>query len=409
VVPRIATKLSSRRERLRHLAIVFRVELRLNIVAELYVQAMSPKGFFEEFGGGSLERVAQNFEVLEEHGWLRRVGYKVRDTKRRGPSEVLFRATEPPFFDAETWALLPYSLRLAYSWSSFAAIAKYLRDGIEGAVLEGRPNRALTVMTLTLDDISWKRVIAKLDSDFEAIFEEQDDARIRSACSGESLMRAGVLQVGFESPSNEDRLAVRLADGSAEPPIPVAERMAPIFADDLCMQILSELNRSDMSVKKFHREFGGDTSEGAVRYRFDRLKNLAWIAVVEQIKKRAAYENIYRATRPTVGTKGAWADAPDALRKTGPWETFLSFSYLVKEAIVAGTFDLRDDRHLSWSIVNLDQAGWQNVGANMEKLAAFVGEEEISAQKRIDAGAKPLTMIVGLMATESRPGLVKAS
>jgi hypothetical protein len=408
VVSKIPTKARSPREHLRNLAIVFKVELRLSIVAELYVHPMSPKGFFEKFGGTSVERVAQNFEVLEEHGWLRRIGYKGRDTKRRGPSEILYRATEPPFFDAETWALLPYSLRLAYSWSSFAAIARFLRQGIEGALFEGRPSRALTCTSLEFDEISWKRVITKLDGDFEAIFEEQEDARVRVACSGAKLYRAGVLQVGFESPRSDERLAVDLADGPWEPLISLPERMAPIFADDLCMQILSELNRSDISVKKFHREFGGDASEGAVRYRFDRLKDLAWIAVVEQIKKRATYENIYRATRPAVSTKGPWADAPDALRKAETWETFLRFSELVKEAIVAGTFDLRDDRHLSWSIVNLDQAGWQKVSANMEKLAASIGEEEKSAQKRIAAGAKPLTMVVGLMATESRPGLVKA-
>jgi hypothetical protein len=161
-------------------------------------------------------------------------------------------------------------------------------------------------------------------------------------------------------------------------------------------------------VKRFHREFGGDASEGAVRYRFDRLKDLAWIAVVDQVKKRAAYENIYRATRPAIITNGPWTDVPDALRKTETWKTFVHFSELVKEAIVAGTFDIRDDRHLSWSIVNLDREGWQKVVGGMEELAAFIHEEEERAKKRIAEGAKPLTMVVGLTAVESRVGLHRA-
>jgi hypothetical protein len=405
VVPKIAAKRRSQRDHLLHLAIVFKSELRLKIVAELYIRAMSPKGFFDELGGGSVERVAQHFEVLEEHGWLRRIGSKRRETKRRGPSENLYRATEIPFFDAETWASLPYSLRLAYSWSSFAAIARLLRHGIEGALFEGRPSRALTCTPLELDEIGWAQVIAKLDGDFESIFEEQEDARIRCSCSAESPIRAGFLQVGFESPRTEERLALCLADGSFEPPVPLTERMAPIFADDLSRQILSELNATDMSVKQFHRELApSDASEGAVRYRFDRLRELAWIAVVAQVRKRAAYENIYRATRPSVSADGTWTEVPEPLAKSETWETFMRLSDLVKEAIVAGTFDLRDDRHLSLSIVNLDREGWQKVVGNMEELATFMGEEEKRARKRIAAGARPLTMVVGLTAVESRIG-----
>jgi hypothetical protein len=408
-VLKVATRSSSPREHLHRLAIVFKVEIRLKIVAELFGRTMSPNGFFKEFGGGSVERVAQHFELLEKHGWLRRIGYKSRDVKRRGRSETLYRATEMPFFDAESWALLPYSLRLACSWSLFKATASELREGIEGIFFEGRPSRALAFIPLELDELGWTRVIARLDADFESIFEEQLDAKVRSACTGEELLRAGILQIGFESPRSEDQLALCLVDGSFKSPVPFPERMAPLLADDLTMQILAELNRTDMSVKQFHRDFApGETSEGTVRYRFDRLKDLAWIAVVDQVKRRAAYENIFRATRPAIVTNGPWAEVPEALEKTKTWETFMRFSQLVKEAIVAGTFDIRDDRHLSWSIVNLDGEGWQKVNANMEALEIFLRQEEGSAKERLAAGAQPLTMIVGLMAAESRVGLVKA-
>jgi len=403
VAPKTAVRQRSRRERLRNLAIVFKAQIRLKIVAELYIRAMSPKRFFEEVGGTSIERVAQHFAVLEEHGWLRRVG-KDRASKRPGHSETLYRATDTPFFDAETWALLPYSLRLAYSWSCFTATAKELRAGIEGAFSEGRPSRDLTCTSLELDDLGWTRVIARLADDFEAIFEEQVDAKIRSARTGEDLIRAGILQTGFELPRTEDGLALCLADGSLEPAIPFPERMAPILADDLCLEILSQLNRTDMSVKQFHREFGSDASEGAVRHRFGRLNDLAWITVVDKVKKRAAYENIWRATRPAVSTNGPWANVPESLRETEVWDTFKRFSDLVKQAIVAGSFDIRDDRHLSWCIVNLDREGWEKVVGNMEALPAFTRGEEEQAKRRIAKGGKPLTMVVGLTAIEARVG-----
>lgn len=405
---KIATRVKTRREHLRQLAIVFKVEIRLEIVAELYIREMSPKEFFDEFGGGTVERVAQHFEELERHGWLRKLGQKGREAKRRGVAETLYRATELPFFDAETWALLPYSLRLASSWNAFQAHAKELRKGMEGACFEGRRSRDMTCTSIEVDDLGWMRVIRRLDSVFEAIFEEQDDAKIRAARTGGELSRIGVLQVGFESPRNSDQLGLGLAGGVPEPLIAFPERLAPVFADDLCIKILEELNRSKMSMHEFHRRFAKDESWWAVRYRFERLKKLAWLTVVDRIKKRGSYEHIYRATGPVLKNNEPWADVPDSLRKTAGWEAFERFSDLVKEAIAKGTFDIRDDRHLSWSNVHLDQDGWENRVRAVNGLAAFLKAEQRQAKKRIAKGAKPLTMVVGLAIIESPIGRVKA-
>lgn len=397
MVPRIASSVRSRREHLRRLSIIYTVEIRLKIVVELFRREMSPKEFYAEFGGGSVERVAQHFKYLADHFWLRPLGFKGRDSRRRGPSETLYRATDTPYFDSETWALLPYSLQLAFSWNSFKATAIDLREGIEGAFFDGRLSRDLTCTPLELDELGWTRVIAKLDARFESNFEEQDDAKIRAARTGEELIRAGVLLFGFESPRSNDRIALDLADAWGEPLIPFPERLAPIFADDLYMEILAELNRRAMSVKQFHREFASHTTEWVVRYRFNKLKELAFLTVVEKVNRGGAQEFIYRATKPVVDDRLS-ADVPDALMETGTWKTFERFSGLVKEAIVAGTFDIRADRHMSWSIVNLDREGFGNVVTGIEALAAFIRDEEERAKERIYSGAKPLTMTVGLSA-----------
>lgn len=396
MVPKIVSSVRSRRDHLRRLSVIYRVEIRLKIIVELCRREMSPKEFQAEFGGGSVSRVSQHFEYLEKHGWARPV-HRGHDSKRRGPSETLYRATDAPYFDSETWVLLPYSLRLAFSWSSFKAAAIDLGEGIKGAFFDGRLSRDLTCMPLELDELGWTRVIAELDAHFESIFEEQDDAKIRVARAGAELMRAGILQIGFESPRSNERIELGLADALSEPPIPFPERLAPIFADDLCMEILAELNKCDMSVKQFHREFASDETVWVVRHRFNKLRELAFLTVVRKVKRGGAREFIYRATKPVVDNK-LWADVPDALRETRAWKTFERFSDLVKEAIVAGTFDIRDDRHLTWSIVNLDREGFENVVADIEVLAAFIRDEEKRAIKRIDAGAKPLTMVVGLSA-----------
>jgi len=274
--------------------------------------------------------------------------------------------------------------------------------------MEGHSSRDLTCRGREFDSAGWSRIAARLANHFEAIFEEQEDAKIRVAGTNEGLIRVGILQIAFESPRREGQIAIELTDGSGEPPVPFLERLAPIFADDLSMEIVATLNQRDMSVIRFHREFARDASEWAVRYRFDRLRELGWIAVVDEVRRRGAHEKICRATRPVMADGAPWANAPRKLEKTESWLAFTRLAGLVKESIASGAFDVRYDRHLTWSIVNLDRVGWENVTADLEKLEAFICEEEKQARKRIEAGAEPLTMVVGLGAFESPSGRVKA-
>lgn len=75
----------------------------------------------------------------------------------------------------------------------------------------------------------------------------------------------------------------------------------------------------------------------------------------------------------------------------------------------AGTFDARDDRHFTWSLLRLDQQGWEKVIAAVDELFAFLFEEQKSAKRRIaDSGEKPIKMTVALAAFESPQDSVKA-
>jgi hypothetical protein len=92
-------------EHLRRLAVVFvAVPIRLKIVTELYQREMSPKQFYEEFGGGSVSRLAQHFERLVETGWLRQMwtegpGGKRRETFAVRPDVTRLEGERPIFAD----------------------------------------------------------------------------------------------------------------------------------------------------------------------------------------------------------------------------------------------------------------------------------------------------------------------
>lgn len=407
---RLAIGIKSR-EHLRRLSIVFAVELRLKIVGELYIREMSPKQFFEEFGGGSISRVTQNFERLAEAGWLRYIRSEGPGGKRRGGVEHFYRSTEPAFFDAQTWALVPYSMRVASSWSLFNQIALRLRQALEASSLEASRKRDLSCTRVLLDQVGWERVIEAIDAHFVSLFEEQKDACLRVPGSGEELIRADVLLIAFESPMRGRQIGPCLVEGGKEPLIPFPERLAPVLADDVCMQIVSELNRREMSVTQFHREFGGATT-GGIRSRFKRLETSGWLKKVNEEtggRRRGATEHFYRATRPTIRDSGAWTEPSDALRRTRSWRTFKQFAEKVKEAMQAGTFDARVDRYVTLSFLSLDQQGWANVVAGIEALSALIFEEQGRAKARMKRSDEELVaMTVGLGAFEASKDVAKA-
>jgi hypothetical protein len=90
------------------------------------------------------------------------------------------------------------------------------------------------------------------------------------------------------------------------------------------------------------------------------------------------------------------------------WKTFEDLFIQVKDAMVAGTFDAREDRYLAWSLLRLDQKGWEKVTAGNQTLLAFALSEQERAKARMKkSGEKPVAMTVALGAFESPPESVK--
>lgn len=170
------------------------------------------------------------------------------------------------------------------------------------------------------------------------------------------------------------------------------------------MRIIAETNEREISATQFHTEFGGPV-EG-IRRRFKLLEKAGWLKKIDQKtggRRRGAAEKFYRATGPVIpDDEGPWANVPDLLGDTDGWRIFEQLSTRIKEAMKAGTFDSREDRYLAWSLVRLDQQGWEKVASAIQALRAVVLEEEKSAIARMDkSGEKPITVTVGLGVFES--------
>ncbi len=399
---------------LRRLAIVFAVELRLKIITELYLREMSPKQFYEEFGGGSISRVDQNFKKLAEHGWLRHVRSETGG-QRRGAHEHFYRATELAVFDNETWGLVPYSMRLEISWRTFKQLAERVQEALKAKTLDARADSHLSSMTIVLDQLGWERVVAAIDVLFKSILEEHDDAKLRISHSREQPMVATVALAIFESPTSprnrdSDRRVPPLVRTRKDPPVPYPLRVSKVFADELCLWVLAEANRREVSAPLL-AESGGD-SIAAIRRRLKTLEGIGWLKKVKEKsggRRRGATEHFYRATGPAIFDKEGWAEVPDSVDPTYAWTTFRQLAEKVKVAIETGTFEARLDNHLSWSLPRLDQRGWERVAAAVDALYALIFREWEAAEARLAAsGEQPITATVGLAAFESPKDSVKA-
>lgn len=412
---RVWIGMRKRVEHLRRLAVVFAVPIRLKIVTELYKRDMSPTQFYEEFGGGSPARVAQHFEKLRKTGWLRLVYRLKAGGRRRGGREGIYRATELAFCDHPTWIALPYSIRVSVSWNGFKEIAAQVRGAMEALTFQARPDRKLTSERLLLDEEGWIRVSEAVAEEFAGQWEEQEDAIHRVSHTAEELFRIGSLLVVCELPARDDlRFGPQLI-ASQEPMIPFPVRLSKVFEDAACIQIIDEANRGEISVPAFHEKYGKQfgLTRAAIRARFNRLERIGWIKVVGRKTgghRRGATEKFYGATGPALydeDSRGPWANVPDSLASFDDWRTFTQLSEQVKKAALAGTLNRRDEMWMAWSMLSLDQRGWESVVASLDALHVFIRAEHKAAKARLkDSGEEPIVVVAALGAFET-PSSVK--
>jgi DNA-binding transcriptional ArsR family regulator len=397
---------------LRRVAIVFAAEIRIKIVSELYQREMSAKQFFEEFGGGSITRVDRHFKRLAEHGWLRYVRSEGPDSQRRGSEEHFFRAPELAILDNESWALLPYSVRVATSWRTFKTLGERVRDAAVAGTLDARGDGNLSCHTMDLDEQGWTAIIRAVDAYFESIFEEQADARLRMSHSGERPLVATIALTAFESPPPLDsaglieRTTPLLVPAPSEPPMPFYRRLSKVMGDNLSLMILNEANNRRVSAPILTTHTGADYQW--VRRRVKGLEEFGWLLQVGEEKRLNASELFYRATAPAFFDNESWAAIPAPAVPTLSWNIFKLLARLVKDAIIEGTFESRLDNHLSWSVLRLDERGWENIARALDLLLAFVlGEQERAELRLAASGARPIRTTVGLGAFESPTSAVR--
>jgi DNA-binding transcriptional ArsR family regulator len=176
----------------------------------------------------------------------------------------------------------------------------------------------------------------------------------------------------------------------------VDQRLVKALAHPLRVEILAILNERMASPNELSKELEEGLSQ--VSYHVKVLKDFECIEMVKTEPRRGAVEHYYRATARAFLTDKDWQKLPDSM-KQGVSASVIQM--ILDDAITAlrgGTFDAREDRHLSWTPGVVDEQGWiESVDLVNETLERAIAIHAGSAKRLAKAGEEGIPSTVVLM------------
>jgi DNA-binding transcriptional ArsR family regulator len=168
----------------------------------------------------------------------------------------------------------------------------------------------------------------------------------------------------------------------------------------LRLQILAACHQRDLTPREFADERGTPTA--TVGYHFRALEKAGYLQVVREEAVRGARRYFYRAKGPglddTEGPSQTGLDAQPAASAT----VLRGFIARCLAAIRGGTLDTRTDSHLTWSSLELDEQGWNELMAELDRMFRLCHEIQAEAEDRLRAsGERSIPTTFGLAGFES--------
>ena len=161
----------------------------------------------------------------------------------------------------------------------------------------------------------------------------------------------------------------------------VEQIVAKAFAHPLRVQILIILNERVASPNLLAQEL--DQSLNLVAYHVRVLEKYDCIELVDTKQRRGATEHFYRATRRQFLSDSEWARMPQSLRPGLSGAMLKSMFDDIEEAVKSGTFDDKEDRHLTRTPMVVDKEGWGHVNTVLLETYDKLIEIQAESQGRL--------------------------
>ena len=163
---------------------------------------------------------------------------------------------------------------------------------------------------------------------------------------------------------------------------------------------LGILNERTASPNELAKALGEGLSQ--VSYHVKVLSECGCIELVKTEPRRGAVEHYYRATAHAFLSDAEWAKLPASIREGMSGQLVQAIFNEVAAAFDVGTFDARDDRHVSWTPMVVDEEGWQEiVDATMDALERVYLIRTRSGERLEKRGEEGIRVSVSTLAFEA--------
>jgi len=188
----------------------------------------------------------------------------------------------------------------------------------------------------------------------------------------------------------------------------VDSRLAKALAHPLRVQLLAALNEGVASPNELAKKL--DEPLTNVSYHVRMLHDLGTIELVETEPRRGALEHYYRAVvRPFFADRD-WKRLPKNARGSISDAVLQLVWDDSAEAIKGGLFDEREDRHLSRSVLCVDEQGWEALNELLVETLDSAMQIQADSASRASKGDDGETFSVNLvMMTHPTPSSAKQS
>lgn len=177
-----------------------------------------------------------------------------------------------------------------------------------------------------------------------------------------------------------------------------------VFSHPLRVRIFEVVNEVDMSPSQFLQSGAvpEDLSLPGVAYHFRALEKFGCLEIIREIPRRGVMEHVYRGCGALSFNDEEWAELSDAERQRISRMLIRGIVARADGAMIAGTFDARLDRHVTWMPIELDERGWKEMMLSL--MAAFSKADAIRRRAAIrlaESGEEPIPATVGFLGFES--------
>jgi DNA-binding transcriptional ArsR family regulator len=161
----------------------------------------------------------------------------------------------------------------------------------------------------------------------------------------------------------------------------VNQALVKSLAHELRAEILAILNERMASPNELAKELDEGLSQ--VSYHVKVLKDYGVIRLIKTEPRRGAVEHYYRATSRAYLTDRDWHELPRSVRDAMSADLFQMILDDVVASLEGEVFDEREDRHMSWTPMMVDQDGWLEINGIIDATLKQILKVQAASVKRL--------------------------